>query len=517
MKKTIEIDLLPSSAYDDDLIKQFIARQIHVKPEDIKAINKIRRSLDARSKQPMYKLQADVYINELPPVESPAIEYKPVTSDKTVHIVGFGPAGMFAALHLIELGIKPVIFERGKNVQERRRDLRNLMQEHIVNPDSNYCYGEGGAGTYSDGKLYTRSTKRGDVKKTLRILVQHGASEDILVDAHPHIGSNNLPKIIEAMRNTILSCGGEINFNSKITDIIVADNAMKAVVINEAVEVPVSTLILATGHSARDIFTLLDKKNIFIEAKPFAVGVRIEHPQQLINEIQYHSPEKNPNLPAASYTLSCQAGDRGVFSFCMCPGGIIVPASTANDELVINGMSVSRRDSPYANSGFVVTVSEKDFAPYANLGALAGVKYQEVIEHKAFVAGGSNQTAPAQRVIDFLKGKLSATLPDSSYIPGTVSSDISAIFPNAVVKGLRDGLIASGNKMRGYITDEAQILAAETRTSSPVRVTRDKETGMHVKVAGLFPAGEGAGYAGGIVSAAIDGEFAADSVAKYIL
>ena len=340
MKQTIEVTLLPSTANDDDLIKQFFASELRVMPDDITAINKLRRSLDARSKQPVYKLLAEVYINENPPVESPVIVYTPVSSDKTAHIVGFGPAGMFAALQLIELGIKPIVFERGKNVRDRRFDLRNIMQEHIVNPDSNYCFGEGGAGTYSDGKLYTRSTKRGDVKKILRVLVQHGASEDILIDAHPHIGSNKLPQIIEAIRNTVLNCGGEIHFNAKITDIITKDDRVTGVVVNNAEEYSVQSLILATGHSARDIFTLLEQKKIFIEAKPFAVGVRIEHPQQLINEMQYHSPEKNPYLPAASYNLSCQAGEKGVFSFCMCPGGIIVPASTNTYELFINGRSV---------------------------------------------------------------------------------------------------------------------------------------------------------------------------------
>lgn len=516
MKQTIEVTLLPSTANDDDLIKQFIASELRVMPDDITAINKLRRSIDARSKQPVYKLLADVYINENPPVESQGIIYTPVSSNKTAHIVGFGPAGMFAALQLIELGIKPIVFERGKNVRDRRFDLRNIMQDHIVNPDSNYCFGEGGAGTYSDGKLYTRSTKRGDVKKILRVLVQHGASADILIDAHPHIGSNKLPQIIEAIRNTILNCGGEIHFNAKITDIITKDNKVTGVVVNNAEEHSVQSLILATGHSARDIFTLLEQKKIFIEAKPFAVGVRIEHPQQLINEMQYHSSEKNPLLPAASYNLSCQAGEKGVFSFCMCPGGIIVPASTGAEELVINGMSVSRRDSPFANSGFVVSVDEKDFAPYASAGALAGVMYQQAIEHKAFTAGGSKQTAPAQRVTDFLKNVVSSTLPKTSYIPGIVSSDLSQIFPDAVVKGLREGLIIANKKMRGYVTEEAQLLAAETRTSSPVRIKRDRESGMHVQVAGLFPAGEGAGYAGGIVSAAIDGEFAASAVAKFL-
>jgi len=516
MKQTIEVTLLPSSAYDDDLIKQIIASELRVLPQDITAIKKLRRSLDARSKQPIYKLLAEVFINENPPVESPEVVYNPITSNKTAHIVGFGPAGMFAALQFIELGIKPIVFERGKTVRDRRFDLKNIMQDHIVNPDSNYCFGEGGAGTYSDGKLYTRATKRGNVKKILRVLVQHGASEDILVDAHPHIGSNKLPNIIEAIRNTILRCGGEIHYNSKITNMIIKDNHITGVVVNNTDEHPVQSLILATGHSARDIYSLLDSKKIFIEAKPFAVGVRIEHPQQLINEMQYHTSENNPLLPPASYNLSCQAGEKGVFSFCMCPGGIIVPASTGADELVINGMSVSKRDSAFANSGFVVSVNEKDFAPFAKAGALAGLHYQQAIEHKAFLAGGSRQTAPAQRVTDFLNNVVSSTLPKSSYIPGIVSYDVAAIFPEAVVASLREGLLTSNKKMRGYITDEAQILAAETRTSSPVRITRDKESGMHVQIQGLFPAGEGAGYAGGIVSAAIDGELAAEAVAKFL-
>ncbi|MDP3682723.1 MAG: FAD-binding protein [Ignavibacteria bacterium] len=515
MKTQLELAMLPENAFSDSAIRSEISNQLQISVEEIKAVRLVRRSIDAR-KFPVYKLLVDVFVNEIPSEEEKAIEYKPVTGDKKVAVIGFGPAGMFAALRLIELGIKPIVVERGKEVRARRRDIKQLMVDRIVNPNSNYCFGEGGAGTFSDGKLYTRATKRGDVKKMLRIFVQHGAAEDILVDTHPHLGSNKLPEIVSEVRNTILRCGGEIHFESRVTDFILKDKKMLGVVLNNNKELIADAVLLATGHSARDIFSLLHDKNILLEQKSFAMGVRIEHPQALINEMQYHSKGKNDHLPSANYSLACQINNRGVFSFCMCPGGIIVPASTAPDELVVNGMSISKRNSPYANSGFVVTVEPEDFKPYEKFGPFAGMMYQKEIEHLAFEAGGKNQTAPAQRITDFLQNKISSSLPKSSYFPGTVSSPLHTILPQAIVQRLKDGLLQFNSKMRGFITEEAQMLAAETRTSSPIRVPRDKETYMHKEIAGLFPAGEGAGYAGGIMSSAMDGENCADAVARFL-
>ncbi|MCK9210878.1 MAG: FAD-binding protein, partial [Ignavibacteriaceae bacterium] len=380
MKTQIEIALLPETAFSDTAIRSEISRQLQISVEEIKAVRLVRRSIDAR-KSPVYKLLADVFVNEIPYEENNLIDYKPVTGNKKVAVIGFGPAGMFAALRLIELGIKPIVIERGKDVRARRRDIKQLMVDRHVNPNSNYCFGEGGAGTFSDGKLYTRATKRGDVKKILQIFVQHGAEEDILIDTHPHLGSNKLPDIVSAIRNTILQCGGEIHFESLVTDFILKDKKMLGVVVNNNQEVTADAVLLAVGHSARDIFSLLHNKNILLEPKSFAMGVRIEHPQALINEMQYHSKEKSDHLPSANYSLACQVNDRGVFSFCMCPGGIIIPASTAPDELVVNGMSISKRNSPFANSGFVVTVEPEDFKQYEKSGPFAGLMYQQEIEH----------------------------------------------------------------------------------------------------------------------------------------
>lgn len=482
--------------------------------EEVTAVQTVRRSIDARSKNPVYRSRVIVYVKENPEDLFRPIKYSPATSSRKVIIVGMGPAGMFAALRLIELGIKPIVVERGKDVQERRKDLRAIQQFGEVNLDSNYCFGEGGAGTYSDGKLYTRSTKRGDVNKILNILVQHGSPEEILIDAHPHIGSNVLPKVVKSIRETIQNCGGEICFNSRVTDFIMNNNKMIGVAVNDKKEITGESVILATGHSARDIYYLLHKKNIKIESKSFAMGVRIEHPQALIDELQYHSKKRDENLPASSYSLTCQVGERGVYSFCMCPGGIIIPASTANDELVLNGMSVSRRDSPFANSGFVVSVNENDWDKYSDQGVFAGLEFQKELERTAFEAGGRNQKAPAQRITDFVDKKISSSLPETSYIPGTISSPLHELLPGQIVTALQRGLKIFDQKLRGYLTAEAQILAAETRTSSPIRIPRDNETLMHVEIEGLYPCGEGAGYAGGIVSAAIDGERCADAVLK---
>ncbi len=517
MTKEIELILPPEFVNDYSYQKNLAAKVLKLSIEDISAVQVIRRSVDARSKNPIFRAKAIVYLNEDPVDMYSPIDFKSVKGNKKVLIVGMGPAGMFAALRLIELGIKSIIFERGKDVQSRRKDLREIQQFGNVNPDSNYCFGEGGAGTYSDGKLYTRSTKRGDVNRILNILVQHGSQKEILIDAHPHIGSNILPKVVQSIRQTIIDCGGEIHFDSRVTDFILEENKIKGLIVNSEKEFLGDSVILAAGHSARDIYYLLDKHKIKLEAKPFAMGVRIEHPQKLIDEIQYHSKDRNPNLPASSYNLACQVDDRGVYSFCMCPGGIIIPASTTSEELVLNGMSVSRRDSPFANSGLVVSVDEEDWKKYNSFGVFAGLEFQKEVERIAFEAGGRTQRAPSQRITDFVKNKMSLTLPESSYIPGTNSSPLHEILPKNIAEGIRKSLLIFDKKMKGYFTEEAQILAAETRTSSPIRIPRNNETLMHVEVEGLFPCGEGAGYAGGIVSAAIDGERSANAVLKFVL
>jgi len=516
MKKEIELVIPPEFINDYTYQKNLAAQKLKLNFEEISAVQIIRRSVDARSRNPIYRAKAIVYLSEEPTDIYSPINFLHIKNGKKVLIVGMGPAGMFAALRLIELGIKPIIFERGKDVQTRRKNLREIQQFGKVNPDSNYCFGEGGAGTYSDGKLYTRSTKRGDVNRILNILVQHGSPKEILIDAHPHIGSNILPKVVQAIRQTIIDCGGEIHFDSRVTDFILDGKKIKGLVVNTEKEFLGDSVIIATGHSARDIYYLLDRHKIKIEAKPFAMGVRIEHPQKLIDEIQYHTKERNSNLPASSYNLTCQVDDCGVYSFCMCPGGIIIPASTEPGELVLNGMSVSRRDSPFANSGLVVSVDEKDWIQYESFGVFSGLEYQKEVERIAFEAGGKTQRAPAQRITDFVKQEISKTLPDTSYIPGTISSPLHEILPKKIAEGLRKSLLIFDKKMKGYFTEEAQILAAETRTSSPIRIPRDNETLMHVEIEGLFPCGEGAGYAGGIVSAAIDGERSADAVIKYL-
>jgi len=518
MKKQIEIVLSPDNFNDKETLYKAAAVKLNISAEEISAVQQLRRSIDGRSKNPVFRITAEVYVGELPE-EYKKIEYIPVKNKKgnKIIIVGCGPAGMFAALRLIELGIKPIIIERGKDVQARRKDLRAIQQDHIVNPDSNYCFGEGGAGTYSDGKLYTRSTKRGDVKKILKIFFQHGATQDILVDAHPHIGSNKLPNVVKEMRETILKCGGEIHFDSRVTGFILDDKRMKGVIVNEKEEYTGNSVILATGHSARDIYYLLHKCNIKIEPKPFAIGVRIEHPQALINEIQYHSKNKNPNLPAASYTLACNVEGRGVYSFCMCPGGIIVPTATVPGEIVVNGMSLSRRDSPFANSGFVVSVNENDWVKYKDDFPFSGLKLQQEIEKHSFELANKTQSAPAQKITDFVAGKVTQTLPATSYIPGLTSAPLHKELPGFVTNGLKKALEIFNKKMHGYFSEEAIIVATESRTSSPVRIPRDRETYMHVEIAGLFPSGEGAGYAGGIVSAALDGENCADAAANFIL
>lgn len=517
MKKDLELEISPEDIFDKEVLYERAAEKLKRSRGEIKAVVPVRRSVDARRKEPVFKVLVNVYVNEIPQESRPSKIYKPVKGNKQVIIVGSGPAGLFASLKLIELGIKPIIVERGKDVQSRRRDLKAIQQLHTVNPDSNYCFGEGGAGTYSDGKLYTRATKRGDVGSMLNILVMHGASEDILVDSHPHIGSNKLPEIVKSIRETIINNGGEIHFGSKLTDLLIQNDRITGAVINNEKELTAEALILAGGHSARDIYYILKRNNLALEPKPFAMGVRIEHPQSLINELQYHTQNKHENLPAAPYNLSCQVDEKGIYSFCMCPGGIIVPAATSPGEIVVNGMSLSKRDSPFANSGFVVTVDENDWRNVDAETPFKGVELQHQLESKCFELAGKTQSAPAQRATDFLTGKSSQSLPPSSYIPGLTPSDLHSELPAYMTRYLKEALNIFNKKMRGYVTEEAILVAAESRTSSPIRIPRDRKTFMHPGAKGLFPSGEGAGYAGGIVSAAIDGENCAEAAASYLL
>lgn len=516
MKKQIEIAVRPEEIDHPDILLLKTSQHLQIDKEKISAVIPLKKSIDARSKFPVFRFLLDVYVEEKPFEQLKVIKFNPVSNNKKVIIIGFGPAGIFAALRLLELGIKPIVIERGKDVRARRRDVRAIQQEHIVNPESNYCFGEGGAGAYTDGKLYTRATKRGDVKKILEILVQFGANPEILIDTHPHIGSNRLPKIVSAIRETILNNGGEVHFNSKVTDFILKENKIIGVGINNESDIFADAVILATGHSARDIFYLLHKKNIRIEPKPFAMGVRIEHPQSLINEIQYHTKQKHPNLPSATYSIACNIEDRGVYSFCMCPGGIIVPAATAPGEVVVNGMSLSKRNSPYANSGFVVEVKEKEWSKYLNLTPFSGLALQKELEQKAFDLANKTQSAPAQRVTDFVNGKISSSLPRSSYIPGLTSAPLHKELPEFITSSLKNALKVVEKKMHGYYSEEAIMVGVESRTSSPIRIPRDRNTMMHIEIAGLFPCGEGAGYAGGIVSAAIDGVNSANAINKFL-
>jgi hypothetical protein len=513
----VKLSVAPEIAFDESALKA------HLKASGIeaRAYRLRKRSIDARGRQIRVNLEIEVFDGEiLPPLLSYQPDFAPVDSKPPIIIIGSGPAGLFAALKLIELGLKPIILERGKDVQSRRRDLANINKKHIVNPDSNYCFGEGGAGTYSDGKLYTRSTKRGDVKRILEILVAHGAREEILVDAHPHIGTNKLPKLVEELRKTILLHGGEIHFDTRVTDFIIKDSEVKGVITQAGDKVEGIGVILATGHSARDIYDLFFKKEILLEAKPFAMGVRIEHPQELIDSIQYHRPQRGEHLPAAAYSLVCQTNyahtERGVFSFCMCPGGFIVPAATAPGEVVVNGMSPSRRDSKFANSGIVVSIDTEDLKSYSNYGVLAGLAMQRELEQKACMSAGGTQNAPAQRLMDFLNDKVSSTLPETSYIPGLTSVQMSEVLPVWMHTRLKQAFKTFGQRMKGYLTNEAQLVGVESRTSSPVRIPRDKESLEHPQIKRLFPCAEGAGYAGGIVSAAMDGERCAEAIAtKY--
>ncbi len=510
MELTVHIALSPAEAADPVLIRDAAAEQAGIPAATVGTSRVLKRSIDARSKQPLIRMRVLVS-TEKDDASAPAIpNYPDVHTAAPVIIIGCGPAGLFAAIRCMERGLRPVILERGKDVRARRRDLAAINRLHIVDPDSNYCFGEGGAGTYSDGKLYTRSHKRGDVQDVLRTLVAFGASEDILVDAHPHIGTNKLPVIITAMREAIIAAGGEVRFNSRVVDLILAKDKIHGVITADGNEYRAAAVVLATGHSARDIFTLLHRKGIRIERKEFALGVRVEHPQAIIDQAQYHCAVRDPYLPPASYSMVHQVEGLGVYSFCMCPGGIIAPCATAQEEVVTNGWSPSKRNNPYANSGIVVTTPLT--AVHAN-DPLGGMEYQRSIEHAAWQAGGSRQSAPAQRLDDFITGRQSMDLPDCSYPPGIVSFRVDELLPREIAMRLREGFKEFGKKMRGYRTNEAVVVAVESRTSSPVRIPRDPGTLEHVQIKGLFPCGEGACYACGIVSAAMDGQRVAERVA----
>jgi hypothetical protein len=521
--KTKEIVLLPEEAFNESIFRSVLYQKLGLRPDGDYYVRPLKRSIDARGKKVVIRVLCEVVAaSEKVPLIRYEKKYPDVRKSKQAIIVGSGPAGLFAGLRLLEHGIKPIILERGNDVRSRRRDLAAINKDHIVNPESNYCFGEGGAGTYSDGKLYTRSKKRGDVNRILEILVAHGAKEDILFDAHPHIGTNKLPVLIQTIRESILDAGGEVHFNTKVVDFLVEDGIMKGVVTASGNTLTGEAVILATGHSARDIFELLHKRKILIEAKPFALGIRVEHPQELIDKIQYHCPiDRGPYLPASSYALVHQTQvngkDRGVFSFCMCPGGFIVPSATAPGEIVVNGMSPSRRDSRFANSGIVVAVEEKDFNVNSNYGPLAGMYFQKAIEQKACVVSGGRQTAPAQLLVDFVENRMSTSLPITSYQPGIISTDLREILPQFISDALKQGFMSFGRKMKGYFTNEALMVGVESRTSSPVRIPRDSQTLEHPQVKRLFPCGEGAGFAGGIVSAAMDGERCAEAVLSIIM
>ena len=518
MPQELLFQVSPEIATNELLLKQQVSKLIRVDAKEIQHISILKRSIDARQKAVKFNLKVAVYLVGEPiqeaKIELP--EYKNVEKAQEVIVVGAGPAGLFAALQLIELGLKPIIIERGKDVRGRRRDLKAINRDHIVDEDSNYCFGEGGAGTYSDGKLYTRSKKRGDVTRILELFVSYGASPDILVDAHPHIGTNKLPQIIQDMREKIIEMGGQVLFETRLTDIIIKNNEVQGIVTKNGDTILANKIILATGHSARDIFELLYRKQIFIEAKAFALGVRAEHPQSLIDSIQYSCDYRGEHLPPSPYSVVKQVGGRGMYSFCMCPGGVIAPCATSPGEVVTNGWSPSKRDQATANSGIVVELKLEDFKPFAQFGALAGMEFQKSIEQKAWHLAGETQKVPAQKMVDFTQKKVSSNIPKTSYVPGTTSVEMGEVFPRFLTQILREGFVEFGKSMRGFLTNEAVLHAPESRTSSPVRIPRDSGTLEHVHIKGLYPCGEGAGYAGGIISAAIDGEKCALKIAEIL-
>ena len=520
MHNEIQLTVTPEQAFKEDLLTKQVADKLVISPKNITRIRTIRKSIDSRAFLPKVNITVEVYWDEIPPEQvKPVFAYQNVADKTPVLIIGAGPAGLFAALKLIESGLKPIILERGKPTGERKVDIAQLNRNNGIDPDSNYCFGEGGAGTFSDGKLYTRSKKKGNTQNILDVFHFHGANENILYEAHPHIGSDKLPTVIANISKTITSCGGEIHFEQKLAEILLDNHKVVGCKTADGRVFNATSLILATGHSAHDIYELLDKQGIKLEQKGFAMGVRVEHKQSLIDTIQYHSKERSEYLPAANYSLVDQINERGVYSFCMCPGGHIVPAGSGGNEIVVNGMSASQRNSPFANSGIVVEIRPEDIPEeYHQYGALAGLKFQQSVEKMAFTNnGGQGQVAPAQRLGDFVRGKLSADLPECSYLPGLISSPLHFWLPENISSRLREGFKKFDRKMQGFLTNDAVVVGVETRSSAAVRIPRDTDTGQHPDIAGLFPAGEGSGYSGGITSSAVDGENAAVSVVKWLI
>ena len=518
MHTQLQLILTPEQAEKPELLKALIAEKIDVSPERITTIRTLKKSIDARSQQVKVNISVEVYVDEVPAEETLDFNYKFVGDKESVLVIGGGPAGQFAALKLIENGLKPIIIERGKKTTERVHDIAKLNTKKGINSESNYCFGEGGAGTFSDGKLYSRSKKKGNLPRIYQIFNYHGASDDILYEAHPHIGSDKLPTVVSNISKTITDCGGEIHFEQKLVEIIIENDEVKGCRTESGEIFMAKALILATGHSAHDIYEMLHKQGIALEPKGFAMGVRVEHPQALIDSIQYHCKERDEFLPAASYNLVEQVNERGVYSFCMCPGGRIVAAGTSPTEIVVNGMSASRRNSAYANSGIVVEIRPEDIPEeFKEFGVLAGLKFQQHLEHLAFLNnGGQGPVAPAQRLNDFVRGKVSADLPACSYLPGLISSPMHFWLPEFISTRLREGFKKFDKKMHGYLTNDAVVVGVETRSSAAVRIPRNLETGQHPQITGLFPAGEGSGYSGGISSSAIDGENAALAVCRFI-